>query len=320
MASLTNILTDDPTLLAIDMAIEKKAAEEKPRCYLGMSSIGEECWRYLWYGFRQAYKKAPKAFLTKCAERGHRAEELQAERLRMVDGVNLLTKDASGQQIAYSDIDGHFRGHCDGVIDGLLQAPKTKHIWEHKEKEQKFVNEFNKIKAELGEKQALKKWSPVYYAQGVLYMFFGGLSRHYLTVTVPGGREAYSARTESNEVYALQLRNKAKRIVYSNEAFEKIGNAELFKCKMCDARQVCHGGQMAERGCRTCLHSSPIDNGQWRCERFGRNLTFDEQLAGCPAHLYLPALVPGEILSTTESSVTYKLSNGNIFVDSESNA
>ena len=318
MSSLSNIMTGDPTLEACDKALEAKAAQEKPRGYLGMSNIGEECWRYLFYSFRQAYKKSPPAFLIKCAERGHLAEDIQAKRLRMVSGINLVTSDPnSGRQIEFSDVNGHFKGHCDGVITGLLQSPKTPHVWEHKEKEQKFVNEFNKIKAELGEKQALKKWHPVYYAQAVLYMFFLDIKRHYLTVTVPGGRETYSARTEANDEFANQLRDKAKRIINSNEPFEKIGGADFFKCKMCDARGICHQGDMPERGCRTCAHSSPIESAQWHCQRWGKVLSLDEQIAGCPAHCYLPSLVPGEAISSTEKTVQYKMKNGSIWTDGE---
>jgi hypothetical protein len=317
LTSLTNILSEDPTLIAVDKAIEEKAEEETPRGYLGFSNVGEECWRYLQYAFLQAYKRKPPAFLVKCAERGHRAEELQAQRLRMVDGVELTTVGHDGKQIEFSDVNGHFKGHCDGVITGLLQAPKTPHVWEHKEKEQKFVNEFNKIKAQLGEKQTLKKFDPIYYAQAALYMLFLGLKRHYITISTPGGRDTYSARTEADDKHAEDMREKAKKIIYGKELFEKIGGEDYFKCKMCDARGVCHGGEMPERGCRTCTHSSPIEHGAWRCERFGRNLTLDEQIAGCPAHIYLKMFVPGEVIAATDKSITYRFKDGRVWTDSE---
>lgn len=319
MVDLSTMLIGDPTLEAVDAAIEKIANSERHRGYLGFSEIGESCSRKIWYNFRHAMRPYRKAFLVKCSERGNKAETLQAERLRMVDGIELVTEDANGKQIEFSDCDGHFRGHCDGTIIGLLQAPKTEHIWEHKEREEKFVTKLKKIKSEIGEKMALREWSPVYYAQGCLYMFYKGLKRHYMTVTVPGGRETESIRTDEDTAHAMQMRAKAERIIKSHEPLERIGGPDYFECKMCGFFPICHESAMPDRGCRTCIHSTPIENGMWNCERFGKNLTLDEQIAGCPAHLFLPKLVPGDLIEADQEKgcISYKMKDGSMWIDSE---
>lgn len=48
------ITTTDPTLDAMDAAQETAQTKEKRRPYLGMSSLGNECSRQLFYGFRWA--------------------------------------------------------------------------------------------------------------------------------------------------------------------------------------------------------------------------------------------------------------------------
>lgn len=318
MSNLVNLLTSDPTLEAADRALEQKAAQEKPRAYLGMSQIGDSCSRKLWYSFRFAGREKFDAATLKRFADGFRTEDLIIKRLRMLDGITLISHNPDGSQIGYKDHDGHFSGHLDGEIIGILQAPKTKHVLEIKCCSDKKFNELKKAVAELGEKQALHKWNPVYHTQGQLYCHYHGCTRHYLVVATPGGRDWMGVRTEYDAAHAIQAIAKAKRIIQSQEPLDKLSNdPSYFECRYCSFAGVCHGGDMPDRSCRTCLHSSPIAQGQWHCSRFGKQLSLDEQIAGCPAHLYLVKLVPGEPVSKTETSITYKLTNGSEWTDSE---
>jgi len=315
---LSSVLATDPTLAACDAALEAKAAQEKPRAYLGMSSIGESCARKTWYRFRFAMReKFDVATLKRFAD-GHRTEELVIERLRLLDGITLVSHNKDGSQIGYKDHDGHFSGHLDGDILGILQAPKTKHVLEVKCCSEKKFNELKKAVAELGEKQALKKWNPVYYTQAQCYLAYHNCTRHYLVVATPGGRDWMGVRTEYDAAHAIQAVAKAKHIIQSSEPLDKISNdPSYFECRYCSFSPVCHGGDMPDRSCRTCTHSSPVAQGMWHCQRFGKQLTLDEQIAGCPAHIFLKTLVPGEVIDADESSITYKLKSGAIWKDSE---
>jgi hypothetical protein len=318
VSALSNILTEDPTLRAADDALCEKAAQEKPRAYVGMSSIGESCLRKTWYRFRFASREKFDAATLKRFADGHAAEAVQADRLRLVSGVKLQTHTPDGNQFRYVDHNGHFSGHCDGKITGILQAPKVLHIWEHKSVGEKKLNEFKKIKAEIGEKQALRKWNFQYWIQGILYMFYEGASRHYLTVSTPGVRDTDSCRTEADNAEAIKYIAKGKAVIQSDAPLDRLSNdPSYYECRYCSFSPICHGGEMPDRSCRTCVHSSPVENGEWHCARWGKKLTLDEQIAGCSAHLMLPKLVPGEILSATDSSITYRLKNGSIWTDSE---
>lgn len=232
----------DPTIAAMHTAIEQREAATPPRAYLGASGIGDSCERKLWYGV-QGYKREPIKWQGLYAiEDGHRTEDLIAARLRMVPGVELWTHRPDGSQYGFSDFGGRFRGHIDGVIKGLIQSPKTPHIWENKAVNEKKFSLLSRCIAEKGEKNALKKWDAIYYAQAVVYMHYFNLTRHYLTVTTPGGRNIISCRTEENKEYAQALRSKAERILEAQEPPARVSeNPSWFECKWCNFYEVCHG-------------------------------------------------------------------------------
>lgn len=322
MASLTDVLVGDPTLHAADRALEAQSAANPYRSQrLGMGQAAHECDRFLWYVFRWAFKEGFDAPTLKRFADGHLSEDIMAERLRLVPGIVLVTVDPeTGDQFTYLDCDGHAKGKCDGKITGILQAPVKKHIWEAKATSEKKLTEFRKIKAQIGEKAALKKWNPVYYGQAQLYMHYEGTDRHYMTISSPGVRDWDSCRTEYDPTYVTKLRARMARIIKSDEPGSRISDKpDWFQCKMCPARGICHEGAQPDRTCRTCLHATAIENGLWHCQRYGKTLTAQEQNDGCPSHLYLPPLVPGDVTEVGDTSVTYKMKDGSIWTDSEAN-
>lgn len=309
----------DPTLEAADRALEARENVQKPRPYLGMSAIGAECERNLWYGFHWATAARHSAETLKRFADGHHGEDVQAERLRLVDGITLLTVDEqTGEQFGFDDCGGHFSGHMDGAILGLIQAPKTWHVWEHKQVGEKKQSELVKLKAQFGEKAALEKWNPVYYAQAVLYMHYSGMDRHYLTCSTPGGRSTISVRTEPDEAAAIRLKVKAERIIASPQPPERISaDPAWFQCRWCDHAAQCHTGKLPEFNCRTCACSTPVDGGAWRCERDGRTLSYPDQVAACPAHLFIPGFIHGEQTDADPDGlwIEYQMKNGETWID-----
>ena len=314
MVDLTRIYDKDPTLEAADEELVRFASLEKPRPYLGMSSIGESCSRKLWLRFRWMLRETFDAATLKRFEDGHLGEDLIVKRLQRIASVTLTHTGAS--QLTYSDCDGHFQGHPDGLIQGVLQAPKTPHIFEAKVCSDKKITELKKAKFELGEKKALKKWNPVYHAQAILYMFYEGLTRHYLVAATPGVRDWISVRTDADNDLAKTLRSKADRIIKSQNQPEKVSeDPTWFECRMCAFAQVCHEKKLPDRNCRTCSHAEIGANGTWHCVLFKEVLSLDKQAAGCPSHVHLPSMVDGEITASTKTSVTYKLKTGEVFRD-----
>lgn len=241
MAAIPNYALD-PTLEAADRALEEAAKREPRRAYLGMSSIGNECERRLWFDVHDPLHEQHDAATLKRFDDGHRSEDIMAARLRMAPGIELWTVDEDGKQFGCSDMDGRFKGHMDGVIRGLYQAPKTPHVWEAKATSEKKFAEFKKIKAKLGEKAALENWNYVYWTQAQAYMGYFDLTRHYLTVSTPSVREWDSARTEFDPVAFARIKDKAERILASPSPLAKIStNPAWHVCRWCHYHSRCHG-------------------------------------------------------------------------------
>lgn len=309
MAALPD-LTKDPTLEAVDTAIER-VQSKRPRDYLGMSGLGSECERALWYSFRWCSEIASRADLIKCRIDGYQGESLQADRLRLVKGIELHTEDPeTGEQFEFIDFGGHLRGHMDGAILGLMQAAKTWHVWEHKQVNEKKQRALQKAKSEKGEKAALEAWDLTYFGQAQLYMHFSGMTRHYLTCSSPGSRHTIGVRTDYQPTVALRLLVRAEYIITAESPPAKISdNPDHFVCQWCDHRDTCQGGVIPQVSCRTCVHSTPelIGDRRWSCARYRADLSFQEQETACEDHLFIPPLMPWPYIdaSPEENWITY---------------
>lgn len=306
----------DPTLAAVDSALED-CQEKRDSNGIGMGAIGRECERQIWYDFRWISEIRHNAETLKKFADGHHGEDLMAKRLRLVDGITLITEDPeTGRQYRWQDFGGHFIGYMDGAILGLIQAAKTWHVWEHKETAEKKFAKLMKLRAELGEKNALKAWDPVYYAQGQLYMHYSGMDRHYLTASTPGGRNQTSVRTDADPAEALRLVAKANRIIKFDYPPERIStDPSFYLCKWCSHASACHDHQGMRATCRSCLHVTPESDGSWSCARWGKALSYNEQQSACEAHLFIPDLVGGQRVDAGEDWVSYRMPDGSIWRD-----
>ena len=227
----------DPTLEALDAVLIDEFSKEPQRDYLGASSIGEACARRTWYryhGDREIFDvDSIRRFID-----GHRTEDLVISWLRKLPFLEIHTHDESGNQYGFTD--GKFSGHYDGVIRGIIQAPKTWHILEVKCVNEKKFTELNKLKR-INEKSALEEWSKTYYAQAVIYMDKAGLTRHYLVCATPGGRQLTSIRTDCNPEYAAQLTDKAHKIISATSPPPRISEkSDFFECAWCSFKDICH--------------------------------------------------------------------------------
>lgn len=229
----------DPTLQAMYKAIEAQTRDK--RDYLGASLIGNKCVRQIWYDYNHFPKEPFNAKTLMNFEDGHRTEDLTAERLRAIPGIELITHDENGEQLGFSALGGKFKGHYDGKIRGLIQAPVAWHIWECKCSAQKKYNEFISCKAKHGEKDTLRHWNEGYYAQAQLYMHFEQIDRHYLTVALAGGREYQSCRTNYDGAIAERYIDRASKIISTTHAPPKISEKpDFYMCRWCNFKEICH--------------------------------------------------------------------------------
>lgn len=232
----------DPTLLALKKQTESVGNIRKARDYLGASLIGNECPRQIWYTYR-GYSAEPFSAETLWNfEDGHRTEDLIADRFRKLDFIEIHTHDPkSGNQFGFSDFNGKFKGHCDGFIKGLIQAPNAWHVWECKASSEKKWKEFHNCKAKYDDKQVLENWNYNYFVQAQLYMHYFKVDRHYMTVAYAGGRDLASCRTEYQPEVAEKYRDRAHKIINSIHEPPRISDKkDYYICRWCNFKDECH--------------------------------------------------------------------------------
>ncbi len=306
----------DPTILAAESAMVDRASREQARAYLGLSGLGDPCQRKVWQRFRWAIVEQWDAETLKRFEDGHATEALWLERLRLTPGLEVWTTNPdTGHQWSVTCAKGHAKGHADAIVRGLFQAPKTTHVGEVKASE-KGPGALAKTIEAVGEKQALAKWHLGYWVQAQAYMAGFKLTRHYLICSPPGGRgRATTVRTDFDAKSWLKWSDLAEQLVFAQEPPERIGSATWWQCRSCGFHGLCHGGLLPSRNCRTCLSSTPIDGGIWRCERYGVDLTEEQQRLGCDSHRYIPALINGRQVDVRGESIVYQTADGSEWVD-----
>jgi hypothetical protein len=314
MAAIPEIKYDG-TLMDVDLALEAKQKLEASRSYLGMSIIGDECWRKLFYTFRQVANREISAQGIKVVQDGYVQEKIMADRLKMLPYVQLHTEDPQnpGHQIHFTSLLGHFNGNCDGMICGIKESPKTWHVWEAKAVNDKKFDKLISLREEKGEKNSLIEWDMIYYTQAQAYMHFSQTDRHYLTVVSPGGRRYISVRTEYNKAFAENAIEKAKTIIFDNWNIPaKLSDKkEFYKCKWCEYSEVCHDSKVPFVNCKTCRYSEPINNGRRQC--LFKNETLNDSMLlidTCPNHVFNPALMPAKLIEHQQDCCIYRLDNG----------
>lgn len=302
------------TVTAIHAAYEAKA-DRFERGYLGMSTMGDECDRALWYSFRWA--SPPEHFdgrKLRLFETGHREEARMLDDLRAA-GVQVEEIDPStGKQWALEAIDGHFRGHLDGLGTGIAEAPKAEHVLEFKTHSEKSFKDL--------QKKGVKDSKPGHYAQMQLYMHFSGVGRAFYLAHNKNTDELHGERIAYDPVYSLALATRAERIIQSPRPLPKAHDdptsKAAFACGWCKHRATCHEAHFARSHCRTCLHASPAAGGKWHCARWDKLLNQKAQAEGCPAHRFIPDLVPGEQTDVIgDDVIVYQLAAGGEFRDGE---
>ncbi|WP_422491653.1 PD-(D/E)XK nuclease family protein [Endozoicomonas sp. ALE010] len=286
------------------------------RPHLGASLIGEPCSRSLWYSFHWCTAARFDGRMLRLFETGQLAEARFADNLRAA-GVQVYEEDPqTGQQFRVTACDGHFGGSMDGVGLGFVEAPKSWHVIEMKTHSEKSFKELvNK---------GVEESKPRHFAQMQVYMHLaenGPLKRAYYLAVNKNTDALYGERVKYDKTKATALVNKAAAIIASDLPPEKIHqDPSWYQCKFCDHAAVCHGQQAPVVNCRTCLHSTAIENGEWHCARYDCLIPTEQQRKGCQSHLYLPDLLFGfaEPVDSGEYWIQYRLkSNGQLFVTGE---
>ena len=296
-----------PTVDAFYAAYEARQGSGYRR-HLGASLIGTECSRALWYTFRWVTSAKFTGRLLRLFDTGNLAEARFVADLRSIGCTVLEINPDTGRQWSVRAVRGHFGGSMDAVIQGIPEAPKKWHVAE-------FKTHNAKSYAALV-KDGVEQSKPLHAAQMQIYMHLGQLDRALYMAVNKDTDELYTERLRADPAAAMRFLAKAERIIDSPRAPEKISkDPAWFQCRFCNHHAVCHEAALPERHCRSCVHSTPVDNGAWSCARHGGIIDADFEAHGCENHLYLPDFIAGEPVDSAHDTITYAMRDGTTWID-----
>lgn len=252
-------------------ALEAEINVTPLRPYLGMSSLGHHCSRYLWYYFHLCHDQKISKQLQRIFDRGNMEEPRVVFDL---EEAGMVVTGCLDNQKEYKDPTGHIRGHSDGIVNNVPGAEKTTHLLEIKTANEKKFREFTRF--------GVKRSNPQYYCQIVQYMDDEKLTRTLYVITNKNNEERYYERIDADPVAAQQLKERGEFIITTPTPPERISTQpEWHQCRMCDAADVCWGREPALPSCRTCSHVVMQMEGKWSCGLTKEDLPVKMQRIGC---------------------------------------
>jgi hypothetical protein len=300
------------TLRAVQAALET-GHDDWESVGVAAGEIGLECDRAIWLAFRRA--SAPETIdwrKRRIFERGTIEEE------RLLDLLRLIGCEVWGQQDRVRAAGGHLRGKIDGRALGIKEAPAKEHLVECKSAKDDI---FQKVK-----KQGVQKGKPDHYATMQFYMHGLGIDRVQYMMSGKDDEDLHFERVRYDAETAIRAVARIERIIASDEPPTRLcAKRDDFRGLFCRQAEVCWGEIKPRAHCRTCLHSTPLLDGNagWDCSRWQKPLSLAEQDEGCEAQLYIPAMLAGYEqvdVDPDAETITYRhKASGKTWVDGAQN-
>ena len=218
----------------IDQGSPGKVVEEyyhsnqTSRDYLGLSEIGHECPRYLYYR-HNGYAPSPiDGRVLRLFQLGNLIEDQAIVDLRE-SGFTLTDNQ---KEVTFEHNGITLKGHIDGIIEGLTESSKP-HLWECKSANDKSFKKLQKCKS-------YKEWSSKYYAQAQVYMLGLKLDRALVWVENKNDSNIYTERVRLDKEYAVNLLQDVFTAISKPEPPErKCPSQSWYAAKWCDFAGVC---------------------------------------------------------------------------------
>lgn len=226
------------------------------RNHLGISEIGKNCSRQMFYKFRWMFIEEFNGRMRRLFQYGHDSEARYINYLEGI-GCKVYRFDTNGKQFRVSGVMGHYGGSCDGVVI-TPWYPNIPFICEFKSHNYKsFSNYLDK---------KVQKAKPQHFDQMCGY---GEKMQIEYGLYFPENKNDSDIQVEVIKLdwqRAKQLELKAQDIILAKEPPAKISdNPAFIDCRLCAAKGICHNGEIPLKNCRSCKNSSPIQDAQWQC-------------------------------------------------------
>jgi len=213
----------------IDAINAQYEASNKQRSRLGLSACGHKCNRYLWYTHNGYNKKKHEGRLLRLFQLGNILEDQTILDLKMAG----FKHHSCQKQVLFSHGDVELLGHIDGIVEGLIEAPKTPHLFEHKTASKKKYNELLKL-------GSYRKWNEGYYWQVQFYVLGLKLKRAAVFVYCKDDSRLYMERVKPDrEATIRKLEDIFEAITADIEPQRACPNKSWYEAKWCDFYEVC---------------------------------------------------------------------------------
>lgn len=213
----------------------------------------------------------------------------QDEEVRIVQHLRRIgahVSNTGNHQISF-DFGSHVKGSCDGIVEGLPHAPKTKAILECKTHSDKSFKELKE--------KGVKAAKPMHWVQCCVYGYGAKLDRALYFAVNKNTDEIYTEWLHLDKDVAKKAIARGQRLALSDRMPEPIStDPSWYQCKMCHAHEFCHQTKLTKHvNCRTCAHSTAKEDSTWRCERHDADgIPVEFQRQACESHVLHPDLVP----------------------------
>lgn len=251
------------------------------RDHLGASVLGDPCSRRLFYQFRWCKKEQFSGRMLRLFDVGNQAENRFVEYLRGI-GFEVFERNPETQkQYQFKAINGHYAGSADGICKppdryGLDTSIVLLNEFKTNGTGAGFTN--------VGTKGVVSE-KPKHYAQMCQFGPKFDLKYGLYLIENKNDSDLIVKIVELDWQYAQVLENKAKDIIEAKIPPRKISpNPAYYECKWCDKINICHFDAPVEINCRSCLHSSPVENGEWQCSLYNNIIPKDFIKKGCNSH------------------------------------
>lgn len=255
--------------------------EQGHRNHLGASTLGEPCWRKLWYQFRWVKQERFDGRMMRLFNVGHSAEPRFVAYLKGI-GFEVKEFDEDGKQFRISGAMGHYGGS----LDGMCKAPERYQLSEDIILSLSFkTNNTGAGYAKVAD-EALSKAKPMHWSQECQYGYKTSIKYCIYMIENKNDSDITFKVIELDWNYGAQLEKKASEIIFSKEPPPRISeNPAMQDCKWCVYTDICHKGEKPEKNCRSCRNASPVENAEWFCSAHNSNIPTEWIKKGCDCWL-----------------------------------